>query len=155
MARMGVIASVQPFHAVADRYTAQRLWGKRALRSYAYQTLRQAGISLALGSDVPVDTPDPLRILHAAVTRRNDATDDPTAFLPDQALTVAQALWGYTVGAAYAGGQEARQGTLAPGKFADLVVLAEDPFTIPPERLAGAEIAATLVGGELVYGQLE
>jgi predicted amidohydrolase YtcJ len=155
MARMGVIASVQPFHAVADRYNAERLWGNRARRSYAYQSLREAGISLALGSDVPVDTPDPLRILHAAVTRRNDATSDPTAFLPDQALTVAQALWGYTVGAAYAGGQEARQGSLAPGKLADLVVLAEDPFTIPAERLAGAEIAATLVGGELVHGDLE
>ncbi len=155
MARLGVIGSVQPFHAVADRYNAERLWGSRARRSYAYQTLRQAGVSLALGSDVPVDTPDPLRILHAAVTRRNDASSDQTPFLPDQALTVAQALWGYTVGAAYAGSQEQRQGSLAPGKLADLVILAEDPFTIPSERLAGAEIAATLVGGELVHGDLD
>ncbi len=156
MARLGVVASVQPFHAVVDRHAAERYWGARHRRAYAYQTLRAAGIPLALGSDVPVDTCDPLRILHAAVTRRDDrapASEGP--WLPDQALTLTQALWAYTVGAAYAGGQEARQGSLGPGKLADLVVLAEDPFTLPPDRLAGATVAATLVGGELVHGALE
>jgi predicted amidohydrolase YtcJ len=155
MARLGVVASVQPFHAVHDRPAAQRYWGARARRGYAYQTMREAGIPLALGSDVPVDTPEPLRILHAALTRRNDAEPDAPAYLPEQALTVAQALWAYTVGAAYAGGQEARQGSITPGKVADLVVLAEDPFTVPPERITGAEIAATFVGGEMVHGALE
>lgn len=155
MARLGVVASVQPFHAVVDRDTAERYWGARHRRAYAYQTLRSSGIPLALGSDVPVDTCDPLRILHAAVMRRDDRTPDRTSWLPDQALTIAQALWGYTVGAAYAGGQESQQGSLTPGKLADLVVLREDPFTVPPERLMGAEIAATLVGGEIVHGSLE
>jgi predicted amidohydrolase YtcJ len=155
MARLGVVASVQPFHAVVDRDAAERYWGGRARRSYAYQTLRQAGITLALGSDVPVDTCDPLRILHAAVNRRDDATPDREPWHPEHALTIAQALWGYTVGAAYAGGQEARQGSLIPGKLADMVILAEDPFTVPSERLAGAEVAATLVGGEVVHGALE
>lgn len=155
MARLGVVASVQPFHAVVDRDAAERSWGRRHTRSYAYNTMREAGISLAFGSDVPVDTCDPLRILHAAVVRRDDATPERTRWLPDQALTVSQALWAYTAGAAYAGGQEAHQGSLAPGKLADLVVLEDDPFTIPPERLAGARVAATLVGGELVHGALE
>ena len=155
MARLGVIASVQPFHAVVDRDTAERHWGARHTRAYAYQAMRAAGVRLALGSDVPVDTADPLRILHAAIARTDDRTPDRPAWLPDQALTLAQALWGYTTGAAYAGGQEARQGSLAPGKLADLVVLAEDPFTVPAARLAGAEVAATLVGGELVHGALE
>lgn len=155
MARLGIVASVQPFHAVVDRDAAERSWGRRASRAYAYNTLRQAGIPLALGSDVPVDTCDPLRILHAAVVRRDDAAPERAPWLPEQALTVQQALHAYTVGAAYAGGQEARQGMLAPGKLADIVVLAEDPFAIPPERLAGAEVAATLVGGELVHGSLE
>jgi len=149
------VASVQPFHAVVDRDAAERYWGNRYQRAYAYQTLRQAGVPLALGSDVPVDTPDPLRILHAAINRQNDAEPDRPAWLPDQALSVTQALWGYTVGAAYAGGQEARQGSLTPGKLADLIVLAEDPFTAPPELIAGAQILATLVGGQLVYGALE
>jgi predicted amidohydrolase YtcJ len=110
---------------------------------------------LALGSDVPVDTADPLRILHAAINRQNDQVPDLEPWLPDQALSLAQALWAYTVGAALAGGQESRQGSLAPGKLADMVVLAEDPFRLPRERIAGAEVAATLVGGELVHGSLE
>ena len=155
MARLGIVASVQPFHAVVDRDAAERSWGQRARRGYAYNTLRQAGIPLALGSDVPVDTCDPLRILHAAVMRRDDRTPERAPWLPEQALTVEQALHAYTAGAAYAGGQETRQGTLAPGKLADMVVLSEDPFTIPPEHLAGAEVAATLVGGEVVHGALE
>ncbi len=155
MAQLGIVASVQPFHAVVDRDAAERNWGSRARRSYAYRTLADAGIPLALGSDVPVDTCDPLRILHAAVTRRNDRVPERGPWLPEQALTLSQALWGYTVGAAYAGGQEAHMGTLTEGKLADLVVLTEDPFAVPAERLAGAEVAATMVGGALVYGALE
>jgi predicted amidohydrolase YtcJ len=155
MARLGVIASVQPFHAVADRDKADRYWGARARRAYAYRTMREAGIPLALGSDVPVDTFDPLRILHAAVTRRDDQAPDLPAWGPDQALTVGEALRAYTLGAAYAGGQETRQGSLAPGKLADLVVLGEDPFAVPGDRLAQLEVVATIVNGEVVYGALE
>jgi predicted amidohydrolase YtcJ len=155
MARLGVVGSVQPFHAVVDRFSAERFWGARHKRAYAYQTMRQMGIPLALGSDVPVDTADPLRILHAAIVRRDDAHPDQAPWLPDQALTLQQALQAYTMGAAYAGGQEAHQGSLVPGKLADLVVLAENPFTLPAERLAGAEVAATMVGGEVVHGALE
>lgn len=154
MARLGVTASVQPFHAVVDRDTAERHWGARYKRAYAYQTLRQAGIPLALGSDVPVDTCDPLRILQAAVTRNDDQTPDRAPWLPDQALTVSEALYAYTAGAAAAGGQQAHQGTLAPSRLADLVVLAEDIFAMPGERLASLEVAATLVGGEVVHGTL-
>jgi predicted amidohydrolase YtcJ len=155
MARLGVVGSVQPFHAVVDRTAAERYWGARHRQAYAYQTMRQSGVRLAFGSDVPVDTPDPLRILHAAINRTDDTVADQAPWLPNQALTIAQALWAYTLGAAYAGGQEAHQGSLAPGKLADLVVLAEDPFTLPKERIAGAQIAATLVGGELVHGALD
>ena len=155
MARLGIVASVQPFHAVADRDTAERHWGRRYQRAYAYQTLHHEGIPLALGSDLPIDTYDPLRILHAAVTRRNDQEPERSAWVPDQALTVAQALWSYTMGAAYAGGQETQQGSLEPGKLADMVVLDEDPFTMPAEKLACAAVVATLVGGHLLYGNLE
>ncbi len=155
MARLGVVASVQPFHAVVDRYTAERYWGDRHRRAYAYNTMRELGVRLALGSDTPVDTCDPLRILHAAINRYDDRTPDAPPWLPDQMLTLQQALHASTVGAAYAGGQEAQQGTLAPGKLADLVVLGEDPFAVPQQRIAGAEVAATLIGGELVHGALE
>jgi predicted amidohydrolase YtcJ len=155
MARLGVVAAVQPFHAVADRDKAERYWGARHKRSYAYRTLRDAGIPLALGSDVPIDTFDPLRILHAAVTRTNDRAPDRPPWLPEQALTIAEALRAYTVGAAYAGGQEARQGTITPGKLADFVILEEDLFTLPSERIAQTPVVATIVGGEIVYGALE
>ncbi len=156
MARMGVVGSVQPYHAVVDRYAAERYWGARHVRSYAYQTMRASGVRLALGSDVPVDTANPWRILHAAVTRRNDRADvSEGPWLAAQALSLEQALWGYTVGAAYAGGQEARQGSLTPGKLADLVVLGEDIFAAPAGQLAKTPVAATFVGGELVYGKLD
>ena len=93
--------------------------------------------------------------LRAALTVRVAASPERGAWVLDQALTASEALGAYTLGAAYAGGQESHQGSLAPGKFADMVVLAEDPFTIPPDHLASMQVAATLVGGEMVYGTLE
>jgi hypothetical protein len=155
MARLGVVASVQPFHAVADRDKADQYWGARAQRSYAYRTLRDAGVRLAFGSDTPVDIFDPLRILQAAITSANDRQPDRPAWHPEQRLPLASAIEAYTAGAAYAGGQEQRQGRLTPGSFADLIVLSEDPFTVPPERVAALHVDATLVGGQVVAGALE
>lgn len=154
MARLGVVASVQPFHAVSDRDVAEHYWGPRYHRAYAYNTLQQSGVSLALGSDAPVETTDPLRILHAAVMRRDDQTPERAPWLPDQSLSVAQALWSYTLGAAYAGGEEGRKGSLEAGKLADLVVLGADPFAIPTAELPQAPVEATLIGGKVAYGQL-
>ncbi|HEY7354809.1 MAG TPA: amidohydrolase [Ktedonobacterales bacterium] len=154
MARLGVIASVQPFHAVSDRDVAERYWGERYHRAYAYKTLQQSGVSLALGSDAPVETADPLRILHAAVMRRDDQTPERAPWLPEQSLSVAQSLWSYTLGAAYAGGEESRKGSLEVGKLGDLVVLGADPFALPSQELAQAPVEATLIGGQVVYGNL-
>ncbi|HEY7350352.1 MAG TPA: amidohydrolase [Ktedonobacterales bacterium] len=154
MARLGVVASVQPFHAVSDRDVAERYWGSRYHRSYAYGTLQQSGVSLAFGSDAPVETTDPLRILHAAVMRRDDQTPERAPWLPEQSLSVAQALWSYTLGAAYAGGEESRKGSLEVGKLADLVVLGADPFALPIGELPQAPVEATLIGGAVVYGSL-
>lgn len=154
MARLGVVASVQPFHAVADRDIAERYWGPRYRRAYAYQTLQQSGVRLALGSDAPVETADPLRIIHAAVARRDDQTQERSPWLPEQSLSVAQAVWSYTLGAAYAGGEEARKGSLEVGKLADVVVLGADPFALPTGELPQAPVEATLIGGKVVYGSL-
>src|SRR5438552_733635 len=123
MRRLGVVASVQPFHAVADRDIAERYWGKRHRRAYAYRTIQQIGIPLALGSDAPVETFDPLRILHAATTRRDNATPQRPPWLPDQALSIVEALWGYTLGAAYTGRAEKRKGTLPAAKLGNAGVL--------------------------------
>jgi predicted amidohydrolase YtcJ len=151
MRRLGVIASVQPFHAVADRDIAERYWGKRHRRAYAYRTMHDMGIPLALGSDAPVEIFDPLRILYAATLRRDPAVQRPP-WLPDQALPVADALWAYTLGAAYAGAEEQRKGSLSLGKLGDAVVLREDILSMPQEKISENGVQATIVGGKIVYG---
>jgi len=152
--RLGVVASVQPFHAVADRDIAERYWGKRHRYAYAYRTMQQMGIPLALGSDAPVETFDPLRILYAA-TRRNDAaTTQRPPWLPDQALAITDALWSYTLGAAYAGAEEHNKGSLTVGKLGDAVVLREDILSVPQEKMVGNGVQATILGGKVVYGEV-
>jgi predicted amidohydrolase YtcJ len=154
MRRLGVIASVQPFHAVADRDIAERYWGKRHRYAYAYHSMQQQGIPLALGSDAPVETFDPLRILYAATTRRDNTTPGRPPWLPDQALPVGAAIWSYTAGAAYAAGEEDHKGTLTVGKLGDAVVLRENILAIPQEKMAENSVQATLLGGKIVYGGL-
>jgi len=154
MRRLGVVASVQPFHAVADRDIAERYWGQRHRRAYAYRTMQQMGIPLALGSDAPVEVFDPLRILYAATMRRDNATPQRPPWLPDQALPIADALWGYTLGAAYAGGEEQRKGSLAAGKLGDAVVLRENILETPQEKIAENAVQATILGGKVVYGEV-
>ncbi len=153
MRRLGVIASVQPFHAVADRDIAQRYWGKRARHAYAYRTMQHMGIPIALGSDAPVELFDPLRILYAATMRSDDATRRPP-WLPDQTLTINEALWDYTMGAAYAGAEEQYKGSLAVGKLGDAVVLRENIFAVPQDKLGENSVQATILGGKIVYGEV-
>lgn len=154
MRRLGVVASVQPFHAVADRDLAERYWGRRYKRAYAYRTMQEMGIPLALGSDAPVETFDPLRILYAAIQRNDTATPERSAWLPEQALPVVQALWSYTLGAAYAAGEEHDKGSLTPGKLGDALVLHEDLLKIEPAKLRENGVQATIVGGNVMYGEL-
>jgi len=154
MRRLGVVASVQPFHAVADRDIAERYWGQRHRRAYAYRTMQQMGIPLALGSDAPVEVFDPLRILYAATMRRDNTTPQRPPWLPDQALPIADALWGYTLGAAYAGGEDQRKGSLAVGKLGDAVVLRENILETPQENIAENAVQATILGGKVVYGEV-
>src|SRR5258706_15001218 len=153
MRRLGVVASVQPFHAVADRDIAERYWGKRHRHAYAYRTMQHMGIPLALGSDAPVETFDPLRILYAATLRNDTATPQRPPWLPDQALPIAQALWDYTMGAAYAAAVEDHNGSLTVGKLGDAVVLREDILIEPQEKMGDNGVQPTILGGQVVYGQ--
>ena len=153
MRRLGVIASVQPFHAVADRDIAERYWGKRARRAYAYRTMQHMNIPVALGSDAPVEIFDPLRIIYAATMRRDNATPRPP-WLSDQSLSVNEALWDYTMGAAYAGSEEQRKGSLAPGKLGDAVVLRENIFSVPQDTIVENGVQATILGGKVVFGEI-
>jgi predicted amidohydrolase YtcJ len=153
MRRLGVIASVQPLHAVADRDIAERYWGKRHRRAFAYRTMHDMGIPLALGSDAPVESFDPLRILSAATLRRDPVQPRPS-WLPEQSLALADALWGYTLGAAYAGAEEKHKGSLTVGKLGDAVVLREDILNVPLEKMFENEVQATILGGKVVYGKV-
>ncbi|MGQ9593580.1 MAG: amidohydrolase [Anaerolineae bacterium] len=154
LAALDVIASVQPSHAVADMEMAERHWGPERCRlAYAYGSLWRSGARLALGSDAPVEALDPLAGIHAAVTRRRPSgSTGPEGWNPQERLTVEQAVWGFTMGGAYAAGEEDRRGSLTPGKLADLVVLSRDIFRMDPDAILETDVVATFLDGQAVYG---
>jgi len=149
---LDLVASMQPIHATSDMPMADRYWGERIRTAYAWRSELDAGAHLAFGSDAPVEDPNPFLGIHAAVTRRRpDGSPGPGGWVPDQRVSLQQALAAYTTGAAYAAGQELIQGRLEPGFLADLIVLARDPYDCPAEELAALTAAGTMVGGEWRY----
>ena len=150
--KLGIVASMQPYHAIDDgRWAEKRIGHERARSSYAWKSMLNAGAVLAFGSDWPVAPLDPLLGIYAAVTRATLDGKNPGGWFPEQRLTVGEALRAYTLGAAYAAFEEKDKGTIAPGKLADVVVLSEDLFRIPPERIKDVHVEITLVGGRVVY----
>ena len=154
LARLGVIASMQPIHATSDMLVTDRHWGKRGDGAYIFRTLLEGGTALAFGSDAPVETIAPLAGIHAAVTRRRaDGSPGEEGWYAEQRLTVEEAVRGYTTGAAFAAGEEAVKGALSPGKLADLVVLDRDIFRVPPMEILETEVMGTMVGGRWGFGR--
>jgi predicted amidohydrolase YtcJ len=152
LAKIDVIASMQPIHATSDMLMSDKFWGKRSAGAYAWRTQLDAGARLAFGSDAPVETFDPLAGIHAAVTRRRaDGSPGPDGWYPQQRLSVHEAVLAYTVGAAYASYEEDRKGSLTPGKLADLVILDRDIFKIEPMDILHAKVVATIVDGRFVW----
>lgn len=152
LGRLGVIASVQPPHVPDDFPMIERSVGLRGRWAYPFRDLLRAGVVLSLGSDCPVADPNPLWGIHAAVTRqRRDGTPNG-GWYPEQRLTVAEAVWGFTMGPALSSGQSARLGSISPGKLADLVVLDRDIFTIDPTEIAQTQIVMTIFDGQVVFG---
>ena len=154
LGKMNIIASMQPIHATSDMLMADAFWGERSRLAYALKTQLEHGARLALGSDAPVESPNPFLGLYAAVTRRRaDGSPSPEGWYPEQKLTMAEAWEGFTLGAAYAANMENRLGRLAPNYLADLIALdaSQDPFTCSPEELLTMQSSATMVGGEWVY----
>ncbi len=151
MSELGVIASVQPMHAVSDRDLVDDYWGERGKRAYAFQSLLDAGVNLAFGSDAPVDTLDPVQGIRAAVFRRASRGEQP--WYPGQCLSPQQAVYAYTRGSAYAVREENLWGTLRPGYLADFTVLTEDFLTGEGDvdRLWECGVRMTVVGGRVVY----
>jgi hypothetical protein len=143
---------MQPYHAIDDgRWAEKRIGPERARWSYAWKSILDAGAVLAFGSDWPVAPLDPLAGIYAAVTRATLDGRNPGGWFPEQRLTVEEALRAYSQGCAYASFEEKDKGTISPGKFADLVVLSQDLFQIPPERIKDAHVILTVVGGRVVY----
>ena len=144
----GVIASLQPYHAIDDGRWAEGPLGKDRLEgSWAARSLIDAGATVTFGSDWPVAPLDPLTGIEAAVLRRTTDGKHPDGFVPSQKISVAESLSAYTSANAYAGFQEDRLGTIKPGNLADFVVLADDILKIDPARIAKTEVLRTVVGG--------
>ena len=151
LADLGLVASVQPIHATDDFQMIDNACGERAKWAYAFRDMLACGTVLAFGSDCPVASPNPFWGVHAAVTRqRHDATPQG-GWYPEQRLTVAEAIWGYTMGGAIASGQQNVLGSLSPGKLADLIVLDRDVFEIDPMELYKTQVDMTVFNGEIVY----
>ncbi|MCF7749687.1 amidohydrolase [Bacillus subtilis subsp. subtilis] len=151
-AALGVIASMQPTHATSDMGWAEdRLGPERIVGAYAWQRLLAAGAHLALGSDFPVEQVDPRLGLYAAVTRQDRSGQPPGGWQPDQRLSAAEALRGFTADAAWAGHDESQVGRLQPGMRADFVVLDRDPLAVPPAELPALQVRSTWVDGRPVY----
>jgi predicted amidohydrolase YtcJ len=151
-ATIGVIASMQPYHAIDDgRWLEQRLGPTRMHDSYVFRSLLDSHAILAFGSDWPVAPLDPILGVYAAVTRRTLDGENPDGWVPEQKISVGEALRAYTWGNAYAVFAEQQRGTLAPGMLADVDVLDHDLFTMPPDSLASARVVETIVGGKVVF----
>jgi predicted amidohydrolase YtcJ len=149
---LGVVAAMQPYHAIDDgRWAERRIGAERAGLTYAFRSLMDRGAVVAFGSDWTVAPLDPLLGVYAAVTRRTLDGAHPDGWVPDQKIEVGQALTAYTRDAAWAGFVEHRVGTIVAGKLADFVVLDGNPFSIDPARLRDLRVERTFVGGEEVY----
>jgi predicted amidohydrolase YtcJ len=152
LAELNIIASMQPIHATSDMIMAEKFLGERSKNSYAWKTQAQHGACLAFGSDAPVESPNPFWGIHAAVTRRRrDGTPGLEGWIPEQRLTVGEAIKGFTLGPAFCTGRENHLGKLSAGYLADLIVVETDPFTCEPADLYDIRPTATMVAGEWVW----
>src|ERR1051325_6221176 len=151
-ASMKVIASVQPYHAIDDgRWAERRIGAERIKTTYAFRTLLDKGVRLAIGTDWTVAPLNPMLTLYAAVTRATLDGKHPDGWVPEQKITITEAVSAYTSGSAFAEFQDQVKGTIARGKLADLVVVSDDVFNIPPARLRDVQVLTTIAGGKIVH----
>ncbi len=153
--QLGVIASFQPLHAYPNDDTL-KIWSRnvgpeRTQRAWAWRSIESTGGRLAFGSDWPVVTQNPWPGVQNAVTRQTTEGNPPGGFVPRERISLEDAIKAYTLGAAYAGHREQTEGSLEPGKVADLIVISQDIFKIEPTELGKTEVLLTMVGGKVVY----
>jgi predicted amidohydrolase YtcJ len=150
--RSGLIGSVQPIHLMTDIPAAERHWGhERSRGAYPFAALQRAGMTLAFGSDIPVESCDPRLGLHAATARLGWDGTPAGGWFPEHAVSAEAAVRAYTEGPALASGESGRRGRLVPGYDADLVAWDVDPLTAAPDRLREMHCLLTMVGGEIVH----
>ena len=149
-----VIASMQPYHEMDDGRWAEPILGhERSKTTYAFKSVLDAGARLAFGSDWSVAPPTPIEGIYGAVTRETLDGKHPGGWIPEQKISVEDALRAYTSGSAYASFEEKIKGTLEPNKLADFVLIDRDLTRIPPEQIREAHIMMTIVGGRVVYAR--
>jgi predicted amidohydrolase YtcJ len=154
--KLAVIPSMQPYHTIDDGRWAEGVIGpQRSEASYAFRSLLDAGARLAFGSDWSVAPPTPIEGIFAAVTRRTLDGKHPDGWVPQQRISVEEALRAYTIDAAFAGFSEKSLGSLVVGKQADIVIFDRDLFNVPTHQINDVQVAATIVGGKVVYRQRE
>ena len=151
-ASLKVVASMQPYHAIDDgRFAERRIGPERIKTTYAFKTLLDKGVRLAFGTDWAVAPLNPMLGLYAATTRATLDGKNPGGWVPEQKISIEQAVTAYTAGSAFAEFQDRDKGTLSRGKLADLVILSDDIFSIPPERLKEVQVLTTVMGGKVVH----
>jgi predicted amidohydrolase YtcJ len=147
-AKYHVIASMQPSHATSDHLMAAKRLGPARLKgAYAWRTMLDNHVTLAFGSDYPVENPNPFPGMADAVTREDATGDPPGGFLPDQKVSLTEALAAFTTGAAFAAKAEDRIGSLEPGHYADFILLDRDPFQVDSRTLRDTKVTETWIGG--------
>lgn len=150
--KLNLVASVQPYHAIDDGRWAEKVIGAERIKTtYAFKSLLEHKAVLAFGSDWFVAPPTPLEGIYAAVTRRTIDDKTPNGWVPEQKITVEQALRAYTYGSAYASFDEKIKGVLKKGSLADFVILDNDITKIAPEKIKDVQVITTVVGGKIVY----
>jgi predicted amidohydrolase YtcJ len=153
-AKLGVVASMQPYHAIDDgRWAEGRIGKERCRGTYAFRSLLDAGAKLAFGSDWDVAPLSPIAGIDAAVTRRTIDGKNPGGWFPEQRISVEEALRAYTTTAAWSAFEEGEKGSLVPGKVADFVVLSRDILAIPKEKIVDTKVDVTVVGGHVVHSR--
>lgn len=151
-ASLHVIASMQPSHQTTDmRWAEKRLGPERIKGAYAWRTMLNDGVKLAFGTDWPVEIINPMRGLHACVSRQLPDGTPPGGWQPQEKISMDECIAAYTTGAAYAEFEEGKKGQLVPGQYADFILLSEDVTKIPPGEILKTNVLKTVVGGRLVY----
>ncbi|MEM7332594.1 MAG: amidohydrolase [Chloroflexota bacterium] len=151
LAELNVVASMQPIHATSDMDVADRNWGGRTKDSYALRTMKESGAIVVFGSDSPVEPIDPIQGIHAAVTRQKADSTPEGGWHPEQAFSMAEAVYGYTMAAAETSNQQHRAGSISVGKLADFTIYQSNIMEAAGADILNTKIAGTMVNGEFKY----